>query len=82
MQTALETKTDLGNLNRLYWGFHSQTYSRESWHQIDHKGVMVMTYKNGNLQRFTKYGRCVYIYLICFIICPTFISLKFNTIER
>ena len=42
MQTVLETKIDLGKLNRLYGDFTVKHIQEELCYQIDHEGVMVM----------------------------------------
>ena len=79
LQTVLETKIDLGKLNRLYGDFTVKHIQEKVCYQIGHEGVMVMTYKNGNPVKHSPNTRGVYIFyveLICFLICHTFISLK------
>ena len=61
LQTVLETKIDLGKLNRLYVDFTVKHIQEEVRYQIRHEGVMVMTYKNGNPVKDSPNARGVYI---------------------
>ena len=63
MQTLLETKIDLGKLNRLYGNFTVKLVQEEVCYQIGHEGVMVMTYKNGNPVKDSPNTRGVYIFI-------------------